>query len=62
MSDVSRDNGKLQGEGYARLCNDNGDVTPDVELAVGVGGGYLDASISETLLEGFTENAILTRG
>ena len=56
MSGVSRDNGERQGEGYARLCNDNGDVTPYVEFTVGVGGGYLNASILETLLERFTKD------
>ena len=62
MLGVSRDNGRRQGEGYARLCNDYGDVTPDIELAVGVGSRYLDASVSETLLEGFAKNDILSCG
>ena len=58
---VSRDKGRPQGEGHARLGNDNGDVTPDIELAITVGGGYLDASTFEALLEGFPKNDALAR-
>jgi len=53
--------GRPQGEGHARLCNDNGDVTPHIELAVAVGGGYLDTSVFETFLEGLPKNGALAR-
>ena len=59
---VSQDNGRSQGEGYARLRDDDGDVTPDIELAIGVGSGYLDTSVFEALLEGFAKNDTLARG
>ena len=61
MIGVSRDNGRPQGEGHARLGNHYRDVTPNIELAVTVGGGYLDASTFEALLEGFPKNDALAR-
>jgi hypothetical protein len=46
-------------EFHVPLCHDNRDVTPDVKLAVGVGCRYLDACMSQALLEGFTKYRML---
>lgn len=59
---VNKGSGKRQGEEHARLCNDYGDITPDVELPIGVGSRYLNASVFEALLEGFPENDTLASG
>ena len=52
---------RASGEGRSRLCDDCGDVTPDIKLAVGVSSRYLDAGVFEALPERFSESDILAR-
>lgn len=49
-------------DGDGPLCDDDGDVTPDVEVAVCVCGGYLDAGPSEGLLEWFSKDGVVLGG
>ena len=45
--------------GDGPLCDDDGDVSPYVEVAVCVCGGYLDAGPSEGLLERFSKDGVV---
>jgi hypothetical protein len=54
--------GRDRGGGDGPLCDDDGDVAPDVEVAVCVCGGYLHAGPSEGVLEWFAEDGVVLRG
>ena len=42
--------------GDGPFCDDDRDVAPDVEIAVGICCGYLDTSVLETVFERFSED------
>ena len=41
------------------FCDDNRDVAPDVEIAIGICGRYLDTGVMQTLLERFPEDGMI---
>lgn len=42
--------------GDGPFCDDDRDVAPDVEIAIGICCGYLDAGVTQTVLERFPED------
>jgi hypothetical protein len=44
---------------YSPLCNDHGNIAPYVKTSIGVGGGYLDTSVLETLFERFSKDRMI---
>ena len=44
---------------YSPLGDNDGNITPDIEVPIGVGGRYLDTGVPETVFERFAKHRMI---